>query len=467
MKRVPKASGDDRSPLRTQPRVNAGRVALVLLMAVVLGAIVFFATTSRPAIAATDGTPPAFPPAQVARGAQLAAMGDCLVCHTAVDGKPYAGGRPLDTPFGTLYATNITPDPETGIGRWSQAAFTRAMREGVSRDGSHLYPAFPYDHFRLLTDDDVAALYAFMMTRQPVSARAPRNDLYFPLGFRPLLAGWKLLFLHDDAVAPESGQTAELQRGAYLVHGIAHCGACHTPRNFLGAEKRDQAFAGGEAEGWHAPALNTAAPAPVPWTVDAMVTYLSAGIAPRREVAAGPMAPVTHDLSRVDPADVRAIAAYMLTQSGEPSEARKGKAERMVASAEGKPLLQATGGTTVAGGTAASSSEAAAGAAIYAGACAACHDSGRGHFFQGGLNLRLSTSVNAPTPDNLAQIVLHGIAPADGERGAWMPAFAASLTEDQLVALLTWIRAEAASEQPGWRDLSGSVRKIMKADPHR
>src|SRR4051812_18556429 len=219
--------------------MRVGRVLLGLAAVVVLGGGAFLALAWRPAIDPVE--PPeraSFDPARVTKGAELAAVGDCGRCHTVEGGAAYAGGYPLATPFGTIYATNITPDPETGIGRWSEAAFRRAMREGVDREGRHLYPAFPYDHFTLLTDDDDNALYAYFMTREPVRARTPANDIPFPLNLRVAIAGWKLLFFKPGPYQPDMAKSEAWNHGAYLAEGLAHCGACHTPRNGLGAEKK-------------------------------------------------------------------------------------------------------------------------------------------------------------------------------------------------------------------------------------
>jgi mono/diheme cytochrome c family protein len=150
-------------------------------------------------------------------GARVVALGDCVVCHTARRGPPFAGGLPLATPFGTIYATNITPDAETGIGTWSLQAFTRAVRYGISRDGHQLYPAFPYIHFTRMSDHDVAAAYAYLMSRDPVKATAPDNKLIFPLNFRPLVAFWNVLFLHPGERTPDAAQTAEWNHGHLLV----------------------------------------------------------------------------------------------------------------------------------------------------------------------------------------------------------------------------------------------------------
>ena len=182
-------------------------VASVIVIALATGTVAAFAVAWRPAIAAIDPpAPQTFDPALVKRGRDLAAIGNCNDCHTARGGKNFAGGLPVPTPFGTIFSSNITPDPETGIGRWSEAAFRRAMRAGVDREGRHLYPTFPYDHFTHVTDEDDRAIYAFLMTRQPVHAPARANQLSFPFDQRPSIAGWKLLFLRSDSYQPDSQQ---------------------------------------------------------------------------------------------------------------------------------------------------------------------------------------------------------------------------------------------------------------------
>jgi len=226
------------------------RLLIGLAVVLALGLLGFAAIAWKPAIAPI--VPPAaaaFAPDMVARGEVLAGAGYCATCHTAKGGAPYAGGYPMVTSFGTIYSTNITPDPETGIGAWSKDAFRRAMHEGVARDGSHLFPAFPYDHFSKLTDGDVEALYAYMMTREPVRASAPANTIPFPLNIRALQAGWKLLFVRLGRFEPDAGRGPEWNRGAYLAEGISHCGACHTPRNLLGAEDHSRDYAGAAIDG--------------------------------------------------------------------------------------------------------------------------------------------------------------------------------------------------------------------------
>src|SRR5271165_1928367 len=235
------------------------RLLIAIAALVVLGILGFGALAWRPAIAPTS--PPAaqsFAPDLVARGETLASAGFCADCHTAKGGQKFAGGYPMQTPFGVISSSNITPEPETGIGAWSEAAFQRAMHEGVARDGSLLFPAFPYDHFTRLSDDDVRALYAYFMTRQPVRSPAQGNTIPFPLNIRYLQAGWRLLFFRAGRFEPDPSKSDEWNRGAYLAKGLSHCGACHTPRNTLGAEKSGDAYAGAVVDNWIAPPLTAA-----------------------------------------------------------------------------------------------------------------------------------------------------------------------------------------------------------------
>lgn len=413
-----------------------------------IAAVGAFVVAWRPQLA--EITTPAramFDPAIVKRGRELAALGNCNDCHMARDGKPFAGGLPVPTPFGTIYSANITPDPETGIGRWSEQAFARAMRSGVSRDGAHLYPTFPYEHFTNVSDDDNRALYAYMMTRTPVSSEPPANQLAFPLGWRPFVAGWKLLFLHSEALKADPIQSAEWNRGAYLVEGLAHCGSCHTPRNKLGAERASAQFAGGEVDDWQAYPLNDASKSPVPWTADALSTYLRTGSHPQHGVARGPMAQVVSNLSSVAEADVRAIATYMAVVAGDLTPDRQRRGNQAIASIDPAkaPTDQA----------ARAQASQPAGAAIYQAACAGCHDAGRPVPY-GGVNLHLSTGVNASDARNVTNTVLVGLRPVPGERSPIMPGFAASMDDAQMVALLRYVRARF-SDQPEWSDLERIV----------
>ena len=426
------------SGMAGQSRIITGIAAVVLFV----GAAAAFAMIWRPSIAEIAPLrPDSFDPAMVKRGRDLAAIGNCNSCHTAAGGN-YAGGLPVPTPFGTIFSSNITPDAETGIGRWPEAAFVRAMRAGIGRDGQHLYPTFPYDHFTNVSDADDRALYAFLMTREPIRVSPPANQLSFPLNHRPLIAGWKLLYLRRGDVRSEAAKSAEWNRGAYLVEGLAHCGACHTPRNALGAERVNAQFSGGDVDNWHAYALNDTSHAPVRWDADALYAYLRHGWQPDHGTARGPMADVARNLSSVADSDVRAIAVYMADISGAP--------------ARGLPADSVTAQPVTAAPQAHAS-----GAAIYAAACATCHESERPLPY-GGVNLARSTAIASPDPRNLINIVLSGVSAVAGERSSIMPAFAASIDDTQMVALLNELR-DRFGKQPAWNDLDKAVRDARAA----
>jgi len=435
----------------------AHRLSIPALLGVIL-----LGCAETPTTTAQTPAKPAFDAARIAKGAQLSAIGDCRVCHTADGGRDFGGGRALPTPFGTIHSTNITPDDETGIGRYTVDDFRRALHEGVARDGHRLYPVFPYDHFTRVTDDDVDALYAFVMTREPVKARAPRNHVTFPANVRPLLAAWNLLYLDDRRFTPNPAQTPEWNRGAYLVEGLAHCGACHTPRNGAGAEKKDARFAGGDAEGWEAPGLIAASPAPIEWTADALFRYLRDGFDREHGLAAGPMAPVVDGLANVPEADVRAIATYLASL---PQGQRAVAASATIAAAakrEFDPVARhAPDRATEAGAHAAEDED--AGELIFAGACATCHFEGVGPPDPKPVPLALSTAVNAKRPRNALRIVVEGLHPRAGEAGAIMPGFAGALTDRQIVAVVEYMRARF-SDAPRWSDVAATLSFLDKGN---
>jgi mono/diheme cytochrome c family protein len=416
-----------------------------------LAAAVFLLFAWRSTITPID--PPSadkFAAASIRDGAQLAALGGCATCHTAPGGETFAGGRAVPTPFGTIYSTNITPDPTSGIGRWSQSAFQRAMREGVDREGNHLYPAFPYDHFTLVSDSDNYALYAYLMTRQPVQARPPSNQLSFPLNMRLVLAGWKLLFLRQGPYEPDPTHDERWNRGAYLANGLAHCGGCHTPRNGFGAEIRPHRFGGGEAEGWHGYAINSASQSHEPWDAEALHAFLRNGWHDSHGDAHGPMAPVTANLAAVPDADVQAIAMYVawaMNTPSRPGQVGSGAAPNAPAAPPDAPAWP---------------DNAASGAAIYAAACAACHD-GTGALPFGGIKLTLSTAVTGESAANLINVVLDGLHPPEGTAGAIMPGFSSTLTDGQLESLVAYVRSNFGAKRP-WSGIEASVREARGRD---
>ena len=419
------------------------RIVLIAVVLMALGTVGFGIFAWRPSIARI-APPPAsrFAPALVARGAVLASAGYCASCHTVRGGQPYVGGYAMKTQFGTIYSTNITPDPRTGIGAWSEQAFERAMRHGVRRDGAHLFPAFPYDHFTKLTDADVSALYAFVMTRPAIVASEKSPTIPFPFNIRALQAGWKLLFFRPGRFVPDPGQNAEWNRGAYLAEGVSHCGACHTPRVSLGAEKRDQAYAGAAIDGWIAPSLGKINSAPVPWSHAELLAYLSTGVSRYHGTAAGPMGSVSRNLAALPLADVAAIATYFASNNGSAGQqARATAAIRKAVASDGIGLgLQYDPA-----------------ARLYAGACASCHYNGKAlHPLRPDLALNSAVSMDDPT--NLIQVILHGVSAEDGAPGVVMPGFT-GLSDTDIARLAAWLR-KTRTAKPAWADLEKKVAAV-------
>jgi mono/diheme cytochrome c family protein len=294
-----------------------------------------------------------------------------------------------------------------------------------------------------------------VMTRDPVRSEAPANRLVFPLQFRPLVAGWDLLYLKQGPAQPAQ-QDAQMTRGEYLVESLAHCSGCHSPRNALGAERHDDAYlAGGEAEGWHATALNANSPSPVAWTQATLAAYLRTGLVPDHAMTAGPMQDVVNNLSHADAGDIDAIAAYIAAQMGPPTPERQA---REAASREKAALdsLAAVHPTTQA--PASDEATLALGASVYAGSCAGCHDPGRGLSSNAALRLPLAVALHMPDPRNLIHIVRRGIQPTDGHTGRWMPGFEGSLGDEELTALVTWMRRQG-TDAPLWKDVARTVKE--------
>jgi mono/diheme cytochrome c family protein len=302
------------------------------------------------------------------------------------------------------------------------------MRDGIDRTGRHLYPVLPYPHFTRATDQDIAAIYAFLMTRAPVRSATPPSDVPVP---RFLLAGWNFLYLNPDPWRSDPGHDATWNRGAYLVEAIGHCGACHTPHNPIGAERTGQTFAGGEAENWYAPPLQSASPARQPWTQTALATYLRTGFDSDHGAAAGPMTEVTTQLARVPQADIDAMAVYI--------------ASLMPRDAPPRPVPAPSVTNPV-----------------FAGACAGCHGADSPMTRNGAPSLALSSKLNAPTPRGVIQIILHGIPWRDGPPAPYMPSFAAALTDAQVADLAAWLR-QTYSDKPAWTDIPAEVAKLREA----
>lgn len=399
----------------------------------------------RPAIAPISlSSASIYSPATILRGQQLAAIGNCAGCHTVPGGVANAGGRVLQTPFGTVTTTNLTPDPETGLGHWSFSAFQRAMREGISRDGRHLYPAFPYTAFAKISDDDLQALYAYFMSLPPVRAQTPNAELRFPFSLRPLMAGWNALFNDPVAYRPVADRSPEWNRGAYLVNGLGHCGACHTPRNALGAERGGTAFlAGAVIDGWEAPALTALSSAPVPWDPQALYDYLRRGHSPQHGSASGPMAEVVRSLNVVSDEDIRAMATYLATFQPSSAENTSAQAQEIVARARARVVLPGPGQR------------------LFDGACSACHHDGDGPRLLGvNVPLALNSNLHSERPDNLLRVILDGIREPAGREVGFMPGFRDNLSDAQVAELATYMRQRFAPGKPPWADLVRDVARL-------
>ncbi len=361
----------------------------------------------------------------IARGKALTAAGDCASCHTADPAKPFAGGKRIDTPFGAIYSPNLTPDRDTGLGAWSDAEFYRALHYGVARDGSRYYPAFPYPNFTKLIRDDVLAIHAYLATLTPVRNTPPPPQLRWPLNYRVLMRGWNLLFFRPGLFQPDQQKSAQWNRGGYLVEGVAHCGACHTPKNILGADKRSRAYGGGLVQGWFAPRLDDAARSGLKsWSVDDIVEYLQSGRNGRSH-ADGLMAEVVvNSTSKISDSDVRAIAVYL-------KDLPEGAPEPVV----GPPPP----------------AQMADGEKLYKGACIACHEvdgTGAPRIYP---PLPGNANLQSADPSSTLRIILDGAESVTTPRApnaGSMPAYAGKLSDQEIADVATYIRNSWGNAAP-------------------
>ncbi|WP_218509965.1 molybdopterin cofactor-binding domain-containing protein [Variovorax sp. dw_308] len=446
-------SADSAAP-SSQPSPGGRRSKTAWATAFVLGSIGAIAALFgwRSTIAPVALSASVYTEATIERGRILASIGDCAVCHTAPGGQPNTGGRAMETPFGTLYSTNLTPDPDTGIGQWSFSAFQRAMREGISRDGHRLYPAFPYTAFAKTSDDDLTALYAYFMSQPAVRNETPASELKFPFSVRPLMGFWNAMFHDPTPYQPVTTQSAEWNRGAYLVNGLGHCGACHTPRNALGAEQGGNAYlAGTMVDDWEAPSLTARSSSAVPWNADALYGYLRNGHSAQHGIAGGPMAEVVRELGAVPDADIRAMATYLASFNPASTEAAAAmKARQVVANAASRQGLLLGPAQR-----------------MFDSACASCHHDGNGPTLLGvNTPLALNSNLTSASPDNLLQTILDGVRePASRDIG-FMPAFREALDDRQIAELAAYTRARFAPQEPAWADLPAQVARVRAAQAH-
>ena len=378
--------------------------------------------------AATDSPPLSPEAAKIAAGRYLAIAGNCTSCHTRADGDAFSGGVAFKTDFGTIYSSNITADNEAGIGHWSEAQFVRAMREGLDDEGKHLYPAFPYTSFTRLSDADLSALFAYLRTLRPSGYQAPANELRFPYNQRWLLGIWNWLYFEPKRFEPQPARGAAWNRGAYLVDGPGHCSSCHTPRNFLGAEKRDQYLAGGlyndkvnggDVRPWAAVNLTQAASGLRAWSVTDLTSYLKTGHG-QRAGSLGPMNEVIgNSVRHLTDVDIQAIAVYIkslpaieTSDTQSPGEAEKSTNETQ-----------------------------------YTIRCGTCHlPTGLGSTPGAELGPPLvgNPVVQAPSPASLINVILNTsevLAPAPAAGWKNMEGFGDKLDDDQVAAIANYLRS--------------------------
>jgi mono/diheme cytochrome c family protein len=355
---------------------------------------------------------------EIARGKALATAGDCVACHTAKGGAPFAGGLALQTPFGAIMTANLTPDNATGIGSWSADDFARAMHEGRRPGGTYLYPAFPYPYYTKVTRDDLDAIYAYLRSLPPVTNAVNRNTLPFPFNMRPMMSGWNALYFTSGTFTPDPSRSEEFNRGAYLVEGLGHCGACHTPFNSFGANKADKYLQGNQIDYWAAPNITNDTQSGLgKWSVEDIVQYLKSGQT-GTTLANGPMKDVIENsTSKMPDADLKAIAVYLKERgaAGSPPPA---------------PL-------------AAGDARMKTGEAIFVDTCSACHTregAGIEHIFP---KLAGNVITTQNDPASLIRIVIAGGRAAATEArptAPAMPSLGYRLNDDQIAAVVTYVR---------------------------
>lgn len=392
-------------------------------------ALIALAATSAGSAAVAQSAPQSTGDAMfnvVEKGRYLSVLGDCAACHTAPGGQPFAGGLTITTPFGNIVTPNITPDRETGIGKYTAEDFQRAMSEGTGRGGYHLYGAMPFTAYTKVTPQDNAAIFAYLQTLQPVNNKVEANQLPFPFNQRWSLSVWNAMNFSKGEFKADSSKSADWNRGAYLVEGLGHCGTCHTPKNTLGGDKSDQWLQGYVLEGWNAPNITTDPHKGLgSWSEDDVVAYLKTG-ANQYDMASGPMAEVVEkSTSKFTDADLKAIAVY-LKDSGTKS------ADVPAPIPASDPVMTA-------------------GAAIFSDRCEGCHlTSGAGvpKLFP---KLAKAPLVNADDASSLIHVVLAGSRPGATDAVATspgMPAFGWNMSDEQVASVLTYVRNSWGNAAP-------------------
>jgi mono/diheme cytochrome c family protein len=385
----------------------------------------------------------------VERGEYLTRAADCVVCHTAKDGAPFAGGRAFVLPFGVMYSTNITPDVETGIGSYTDANFLDAVHKGIGRGNTKLYPAMPYASYTYMSDADALAIKAYLFTLKPLHAPAPQNTLAFPFNQRALMSIWSALFNPDKRYEPNAERSLEWNRGAYLVEAMEHCGECHTPRNVGFALNNRQKFAGAVQAGWRAYNITEDKASGVgAWSDDDLAHYLAAGHAAGRGTASGPMGEaVDESLSHLKPSDIAAMVAYLRTVPG-------------IATSDLPAPKTAAASAMYSDSVAAR--DHLRGQAVYEGACAGCHGWTGISPVLDLATLTGSRAINDATAINVAQVIIGGGQRHMAETSSNMPAFGDAYSDAEIASVANYVTARFGSRGS---DLSAAkVAKLRAAD---
>jgi len=419
-------------------------------------AVSLFALVAGGAVGAADQPPPPASPAQstgnqpaagqssdqsspdqslVAKGAYLAKAGDCEACHTTPGHPSFSGGEAIDTPMGSIYPPNITPDKKYGIGAWTDEQFYHTMHDGIGKDGEFLYPAFPYLWFARITRDDVQAIRAYLNTVPPAAVPSKHNTMIFPFNVRLGIAGWNLAFFHTDTFKPDPKKSPEWNRGAYLVEGLGHCGDCHTPKNPAMAPDNSRAFAGGDIDNWYAPNITSDLSEGIgKWSVDELATLFKNGSVEGKGVVVGKMAQVVHEsLTYLTDQDRKAIAIYLKDLPPQTSY------DHEHPSAENGPH--------------------AAGAAVFVSNCASCHQLDGKGIPNSVPALAGNGLVTAKAPDDVIRVIIGGHL-ATGTYSP-MPAPGEHLTDQQIADVADYVRTAWGNAAPVASD-TGLVAEIRK-----
>ena len=371
---------------------------------------------------------------EIARGRYLANAADCGSCHTIPgSNKPFAGGRPIETPFGNIVSPNITPDMQTGIGSWTDDEFDAAVRNGRARDGARLYPAMPFPYYSRMSREDVKAIRAYLSTVAPVHNQVTSDTLPFPFDIRSSMIVWDELYFKPQEFKPDATKSEEWNRGAYLVQGPAHCGACHTPKSILGGDKTSEPLRGYTLQGWVAPDITSGLGPLGSWSADDLAEYLKTGHN-KYAAAAGPMAEVVQlSTSNMTDADVKAIAVYLKDISG----------------------------TAPASASAADQNVLTAGGAIFQDLCAACHTKDGQGIPQLFPRLSDAATVAAPDPTTVLRVILQGTQTVATDReptGPAMPGFGWQLNDEQVAAVASYVRNHFAHAPAVTADQAAKTR---------